>query len=289
MAESGPTLDDLRSEIDRIDDAMLDLLTRRAEIAAEIAPLKAGAPLLRPGREAAVLRRLVTGGKGGFDALALVRIWREIMSAALRRQGPFSVAVSAPEGAPTCWGLARAQYGAATPLIGTPGPAQAIAAVAAGQASVAVVPSPSLEEPDPWWPRLITEGPSAPRVVARLPVADGLEPGGGVKDGLAIAVMPAEPSGDDITLVAIETDTPMSRTAIVRAVGDVGFNVRFAATKGAGENLHLVEVLGFYNDDAPELGALRGAMAGTARHILVIGAYAVPLAVGSKTKTGSAS
>lgn len=288
MTESGPTLDDLRGEIDRIDDAILDLLTRRARIAAEIAPLKQGSQRLRPGREAAVLRRLLTRADGGFDDLALVRIWREIMSTALRLQGPFSVAVSAPESGPSCWGLARTQYGVATPLTGTAGPAQAIAVVAAGEATVAVVPSPGLEEPDPWWPRLMTVGPNAPRVVARLPVADGLEPGDGARDGLAIAVMAPEPSGDDITLVAIETDTPMSRTAVVRAVGNCGLEVRFAATKG-GDNLHLVEVHGFVADDASELAALRNGMGGTARHILVIGAYAVPFAGAKGAGKGGAS
>ncbi|MFM2128578.1 MAG: hypothetical protein RL477_124, partial [Pseudomonadota bacterium] len=157
---SGPTLDTLRAEIDAIDDQLIALLLRRAEIAALVAPLKAGlgAPMLRPGREAAVLRRLVARGGAGFDPLALVRIWREIMSAALRVQGRFSVAVSAPEAGPTCWGLARGQYGINTPMAGAPGPAQAVAQVAAGKAHVAIVPFPAVEDRDPWWVRLMTDG-----------------------------------------------------------------------------------------------------------------------------------
>lgn len=284
MAEPGPTLNDLRGEIDRLDDALLDLLANRARVAAEIAPLKAGtgAPLLRPGREAEVLRRLVARADGRFDPLALVRIWREIMSAALRTQGPFSVAVSAPEGGPSCWGLARTQYGVATPMTGTAGPVQAIARVVSGAASVAIVPFPGVEERDPWWTRLVTDGASRPRVVARLPAADGLAPSGGVHAGLAVATMAPEPSGDDRSLIAIETREPMSRTGITRALADAGFAVSFAASRGAGGDMHLAEVAGFVTGDASGLAALRGKLGEAARLVEVIGAYAVPLALAVK-------
>ncbi len=281
MPENGPTLNDLRGEIDRIDDALLDLLARRARVAAEIAPLKAGAALLRPGREAEVLRRLVTRAQGGFDGLALVRIWREIMSAALRLQGPFSVAVSVPEAGPSCWSLARGHYGVATPMTVAAGPAQAIAAVAAGQADVAIVPFPAAEEPDPWWARLMTGGAAVPRVVARLPVARGLEPAVGAPEGLAVAAMAPEPSGDDSSLIANETEAPTSRTAIAAAVADGGFAVRFAGGAGAGSRLHLVEVDGFVTEAAPAFAALRRGLGAGAREIVAVGAYAVPLALGA--------
>src|SRR5205814_7330018 len=64
MASADNPLDDLRCQIDGIDDALHDLLIRRAEIAERIGKLKSesagGAPavFLRPGREAIVLRRL---------------------------------------------------------------------------------------------------------------------------------------------------------------------------------------------------------------------------------------
>jgi chorismate mutase/prephenate dehydratase len=277
MADTGPTLDDLRGEIDRLDDQLLDLLARRADIAAAIAPLKAalGAPLLRPGREADVLRRLIAKQRGGFDALTLIRIWREIMSAALRQQGDFSVVVSAPEGAPSCWALARGQYGAATRMSDAPGPSQAISVVAAGQHSVAIVPYPGVEEPDPWWARLMGE--SAPRVVARLPVTDGLAPEAGCADGLAIAAMTPEPSGDDNSLIAIETTESLSRAAIARAFTAAGLEVSFTASKGAGGRMHLADVAGFVAPSDTSLDKLVEALGDTVHEVTAIGAYAVPL------------
>src|SRR5437879_4340389 len=76
------TLDDLRAEIDAIDDSLHDLLMRRAGLAGDIARLKATAPagasgpLFRPGREAAIVRRILARHKGPFPPAALVRIWR---------------------------------------------------------------------------------------------------------------------------------------------------------------------------------------------------------------------
>lgn len=274
---SGPTLDSLRAEIDRLDDQLIALLLRRAEIAAEVAPLKAriGAPMLRPGREAAVLRRLVAQAGKGFDPLALVRIWREIMSSALRVQGSFSVAVSAPDGGLSCWGLARTQYGINTTMTGVAGPAQAIAQVASGKADVAIVPFPAVEDRDPWWARLMADG--APRVVARLPVAEGLSPRGGAAEGLAIAVMAPESSGEDRSLIAMETVESLSRAALSRAFETAKLTVRFSAGRGGGGTTHLAEVDGFIAADDPALGRLRAALGDSVRDVVVIGAYAVPL------------
>ncbi len=277
MAPNGPTLNDLRDEIDQLDDQILDALLRRARIAADIAPLKAsaGAPLLRPGREAEVLRRLVAKADNGFDPLTLIRIWREIMSAALRLQGPFSVAVAVPEVGPTCWGLARSQYGVATEMNAAAGAAQAVAAVIEGRAQVAVVPFPQAEEASPWWARLL--GNDAPRVVARLPVAVGLAPPAGCTDGLVIAAMSPEASSEDRSLVAIETTEALSRAAVARGLEKAGLALTFCATGGAGSVVSLAEVEGFHAGDASLIEKLTEAFGDSARHIAVIGAYAMPL------------
>ncbi|MEN9499161.1 MAG: hypothetical protein RIS83_980, partial [Pseudomonadota bacterium] len=62
-----PALQALRAEIDALDDAMHDLLMRRAAVVARMAASRAktgGGSPLRPGREAAVLRRLLGRHQG---------------------------------------------------------------------------------------------------------------------------------------------------------------------------------------------------------------------------------
>jgi chorismate mutase len=71
----------LRGEIDAIDDRLLELLGRRAAIAAELGGLK---PEARDaGREAAVLARLSRANPGPLPDAALARIFREIFGACL--------------------------------------------------------------------------------------------------------------------------------------------------------------------------------------------------------------
>src|SRR3989304_6084616 len=102
----------LRKEIDAIDAEIHALIMRRAAITESIRGLKAGDELkLRPGREANILRALVARHTGAFPRTQLVRIWREILSASLAMQGPFSVAVFATETAYGLWDLARDHFG----------------------------------------------------------------------------------------------------------------------------------------------------------------------------------
>ena len=90
-----PALQALRAEIDALDDAMHDLLMRRAAVVARMAASRAktgaGSPL-RPGREAAVLRRLLGRHQGALSRGAVVRIWRHIFMAHTAIQPPSQVA-----------------------------------------------------------------------------------------------------------------------------------------------------------------------------------------------------
>src|SRR5260370_23500512 len=81
MASSKPTLDELRRQIDAIDDQVHDLLMRRTEIVEAIGREKKDGrvPAFRPGREVVILRRLVARHAGRFPAAALVRMWRGML------------------------------------------------------------------------------------------------------------------------------------------------------------------------------------------------------------------
>lgn len=261
-----PALQALRAEIDALDDAMHDLLMRRAAVVARMAGSRAktgaGSPL-RPGREAAVLRRLLARHSGALSRGAVVRIWRHIFMAHTAIQGAFTAAVSAPGEAAPAMPLAREHFGSATPLHIYASPAQALAAVSAGKASVAVLPAPAGEGEGAWWQSL-----EAPRlcIVARLPfLVDATR----ADAALVVAPVPPDASGEDRSLLRLEAGADASRENFARMLSDAGLAGRILClARQGGRSLALAEIDGFIAAGDARLAALR---------CVLLGAYAVPV------------
>jgi chorismate mutase len=266
-----PALDlsDLRAELDRIDDALHDLIMRRAAVVSQVAARKAqaGAPNnLRPGREAAILRRLRTRHHGDLAPATLVRLWRELFAGALAQQGPFAVAVT-----PGLEPVAREQFGALTPLHVCASAAEALAAVRRNAADIAVLPLPADGESNPWWPDLA----SAPRlfIVARLPFWAPRPHGACLTQAFAVAAAPPDPSGDDRSLI-------LAPVSVCARLGLAGFDAGTVIAHGARA---LADVAGAIAESDPRLAApcLTGLSvaglndAGAAP--IVLGAYACPI------------
>ena len=82
-----PTLDDLRKDIDRVDEMIVRMLNERARVACEIGRLKKveGAPVYQPDREKQVIdhvRRVAADGPLEPDAVA--RLFERIIDEARR-------------------------------------------------------------------------------------------------------------------------------------------------------------------------------------------------------------
>jgi chorismate mutase len=262
-----PALAALRAEIDALDEAMHDLLMRRAAVVARMAASRAktgaGSPL-RPGREAAVLRRLLARHSGALSRGAVVRIWRHIFMAHTAIQGVFTAAIAASGEAAQTLTLAREHFGTAAPLNPFASPAQALAALSTGKASVAVLPAPTGEGEGAWWQSL-----EAPRlsVVARLPfVADAAH----ADAALVIAPVPADASGEDQSLLRLEGSADAARDSFARMLTEAGLAGRILSLiRQEGRSLALAEIDAFIAADDPRLAGLNAVL---------LGAYAVPVA-----------
>jgi chorismate mutase len=83
-APQTPALADLRKEIDRIDEAMHQLLMERGEIIDRLIAVKrsqdTGTSAFRPAREVEMMRRLVKRHKGILPVDTAESIWRIIIS-----------------------------------------------------------------------------------------------------------------------------------------------------------------------------------------------------------------
>jgi len=78
-------LHELRDAIDQIDAEILHLIAHRMTLSDEVIAAKNGEAAFRPGREAALVRRLAAMDSDMAPAV-LLGIWRQIMAASLTRQ-----------------------------------------------------------------------------------------------------------------------------------------------------------------------------------------------------------
>jgi len=93
------TLDDLRAQIDGIDDTLLKLYNRRMELVHKVGELKntTGAPIYRPEREQAILNRLKKQNDGKLTDSAIDALFLEMFAVARNLELPEAIAFLGPE------------------------------------------------------------------------------------------------------------------------------------------------------------------------------------------------
>jgi chorismate mutase / prephenate dehydratase len=263
----------LRAELDKIDDAIHDLLIRRAGVVEHVA--RSGKPAaFRPGREASIIRRLLGRHRGALPSVALVRIWRELLAGTTSMQGQFALAVCDPDpGAPVTQ-LAREHFGALTPLYTYPSAGQALVDVGKGFGSVAVLRYPSSD--DTWWLALPYHGPRL-YVIARLPFWKPRPEGFPAVEALVVASTPADASESDQSLLGLECDAEISRARLSSELAAIGLRSEtMVLTRRQGSLVAnvLVEVDGVLSDHDERLRHLGPVL----RRPVVLGSYATPIA-----------
>ena len=87
MADDIPDIETVRREIDRVDNALLDLIAERLQLSAQVRKAKGGMRVWRPSREDSHVRQLSIAAEGTSASLVST-IWAELMSASLAAQGP---------------------------------------------------------------------------------------------------------------------------------------------------------------------------------------------------------
>lgn len=225
-------LDDLRAEIDDVDDRIHDLLMRRAEIASLVGESKRkqagdGPPrLFRPAREARVLRRLLARHRGPLPRAVVQDVWRAIIAGNLLLQGNMAVAVT--PGAHER--LARDHFGSCVDIREMPAAEEALAAVVQHRAAVAVLPFPGqpADHGPAWWPAML-QYPSL-HVVGQVPVLRSPS----APTAALVAEQAPEASDADVTLVITSAAVPAGADApgVLATAADGTGTLRLLALEG---------------------------------------------------------
>jgi chorismate mutase len=278
VAAGEKSLGDLRREVDAIDDALHDILMRRARVTDAIARAKPRTdgriPLalaMRPAREAEIMRRVVSRHAAPPPLATVIRVVREVLSASLFAQVNFRLHVLS--GAPEIAELARGHFGAVAPMAKFENAARLINACGDDSDSIGVLPVG--ESGETWWTRLAPSGAQGPRVIAKLPF---LVEGANAPSAYAIAAIEHEKTGDDTTLLLAEVESSVSRTRLVALLKDADIAGRVVAGSGGGSRGPvLIEAEGFIARDDARLEAFlaQGDMAGST--IVPVGGFANPV------------
>lgn len=260
------TIQDIRKDIDSVDRQIHDLLMQRADLVIRAGEEKKnlGIQVIQPDREAMVIRGLMERHHGPLQKSAVVRIWREMVSAAAILQMPgMKVVVCAPEQDTQVYNdMARGYFGGVMTLQYVGNPLMAISMLRDGEASFAVLPWPEDEAENPWWAYLSGDDPEKDlRIMVRLPYgnrsASKTLP---EYRSLVVGKLKFSDSGDDHSFLLLDVDQEVSRARIVDKIKALGLTAVSIYSRrvhsGHNRNLHLVEVNSFIGDGDPRLQQL---------------------------------
>ncbi len=279
----GP-VDDLRRQIDSLDNQIHDLLMDRAELVLKIGEekRKSKVQVVQPDREAVMIRRLLARHKGPLPKEAVVRIWRELVGAVSLLQTGLRVAVAVPDDHSGLgyWDMAKDYFSSVLPMQKIANPVAALGMVREGDATFAVVPWPADNEQNPWWRYLMDEsGEQAMRIMARLPLGDRSRAGANPEfRALVVARVRYDTSGDDRSFLALELNQSVSRARIVDRAKTFDLIARSLYShdvRDGRHTLHMLEVDRYVAPGDPLLKDLLRALESEGKCIC-LGGYPIP-------------
>lgn len=142
-------LAELRAELDRIDDEILDLIERRLEASADIAAAKEAGDerklKVRPRRQAQIVERLKSRARCAQPEL-IEEVWRQIMAHGLQSQAKLEIVLAPSDQPELLEARVRAHFGSAAPIRWAATTSHAIRDALIGEA-IAILPEP-LPEPE---------------------------------------------------------------------------------------------------------------------------------------------
>lgn len=141
------TLEELRSEIDKLDDNLLELLNQRMNWVHKVGEIKNKTKTLiyRPEREKAILERMFVQNKGPLNREAIEAIYLEIFAAARNIELPERIAYLGPEGSFTHQ-AAESRFGAMSEYMTLPTIKAVFEAVETERAKFGVIPIENNQE-----------------------------------------------------------------------------------------------------------------------------------------------
>lgn len=271
-------ISELRAAIDAVDNKIIALLDERCQYVKRVGMTKkarqqAGRSFIRAGREAAMVRRMFAEfSQRAFPAQAAAHLWRIIIAASLSLESGLNVSAYAVEGKSDIYWIAREYFGNFTPISRQGSAMRVVADVKDEKAEVGALPLPDLSPEGSWWLKL----PEDVKIFACVPfIIEGDAP----PSVLLVAKTDPEPTGDDVTLITIETKQEVSQGRLKAAFDKHKMPVTWLASESfpSGHKIHLVELKGFCTLSDPVFQLIRSETDSQLVAIRHLGGYALPI------------
>ncbi len=249
------SLADLRTEIDRIDTSMHELLMERSRVIERLIAVKktqVSGSAFRPGREAEMMRRLSLRHKGLLPLDTAESIWRVIIATFTYVQAPYRVHADISGGDAPMRDSARFHFGFTAPYQPHPDARAVMESVAASAGDLGIFRIDQGASAGAWW-RALTP-PEAPKIIARLPFIERPDHPAGTPV-YVIARPLADAAVREVVLYAatVERWTPAMATALSACLGEV------SASAAVGSGLSLLIAVDGETQGSQVRAALGGA------------------------------
>ena len=278
-----PELVEFRRKIDETDEKIIALIKERCDIVKQVGKFKSGKGhkgcYIRPGREADMLRHIwKTFEDSKFSSVAACGIWRQIIAASTRIESDLRVSVYAPDTDQTLYWLAREYFGPFTAITRHPNCNRVVGDVVDGKAEVGILPPLTHEKHADWWLTLAYQEENPPRLFAHIPFVVSMSESARYSS-FAISRIEAEPTDDDITLLAVETsDISINRLSTAFSMaGMKASRIAFANNPARNTVHHLMQIPEYVAAKDPRMDKVVDKLGEAVIGYKVLGTYAPPI------------
>ncbi len=279
-----PELKAFRDRIDAVDDQLIALFKQRAGIVREVGRykhrVKPGICPIRPAREAHMVARIAAAFTGSeFSPAAAATLWRTLIGASTAMEAPLPITAATTTGDDSLYWLAREYFGPFLPISRQPTARRAVSEVFDGRASVCVLPLIRADEQESWWPLLMQEREVPLRVFAHVPYTYFSGDEKSRVGGFAVAALETEITGDDRTLVVLETSHDVSQSRLNSALEAAALDARWLHTASpvTARRQHVLDVAGFLSENSEAITGLKKVLEPALERVYILGHYASPI------------
>lgn len=256
-----------REQIDEIDLKILNSLKDRMTIIKNVGELKKSYNekfYIRSNREADMIKNLVNLSENKFPKSAIINIWRKIITTANMNEQPLKIAIHNPKNISDYVYLTREYYNNDVPIINYDSANSVVSDLENNNAQIGIFALPNSNDDgdkkedtaENWWISLANNRIGL-KIFAKIPFVEfeQKEKNFNSIQLVATAIKEPEKSSSDNTLITIETGKEISKSSILSALNEVGFEGKILKSTQIiqfdGIKFHLIELKGFYleNDE----------------------------------------